>query len=323
MPEGSSRPSPRLRSIVAPYIQIARFDHWLKNVFMLPGVLVAMLAEPELVSARGFARVALALLATGTIASGNYILNELMDEKSDAFHPVKRSRALPAGLVSRKTVVIEWMTFSIVGLCLASVLGTRFLAAAFALVVMGWIYNVPPVRSKDKPYLDVLSESVNNAIRFVLGWYATGIASLPSVSLLFAYWMVGAFFMAIKRLAEYRRIADPAVSARYRKSFGHYDEEKLLKSIIYYATAFGLFFGIFLIRYRMELIISTPLIAGFMTWYLHLGLLDDSPAQYPERLFKQGAFVAYVFVCCAVVLTLLFVHIPILHSIFQSSFTLE
>jgi hypothetical protein len=107
------------------------------------------------------------------------------------------------------------------------------------------------------------------------------------------------------------------------RTFGHYNEEKLLKSIIYYATAFGLFFGIFLIRYRMELILSTPLIAGFMTWYLHLGLLDDSPAQYPERLFRQGAFVVYVFVCCAVVLTLLFVPIPILHSIFRSSFTLE
>ncbi|MGA8260038.1 MAG: UbiA prenyltransferase family protein [Arenicellales bacterium] len=312
-----------LRSVVAPYVQLARFDHWLKNVFMLPGVLVAMLADPDLVSATGFARVALGLLAAGIAASANYILNELMDEKSDAFHPVKRSRPLPSGLVSRRMVVFEWVAFAVVGLCLASVLGPRFLGTVFALLVMGCVYNVPPVRSKDKPYLDVLSESINNAIRFVLGWYATGIVSLPSVSLLFAYWMVGAFFMAIKRLAEYRRIGDPDVSARYRKSFGHYNEEKLLKSIIYYATAFGLFFGIFLIRYRMELILSTPLIAGFMTWYLHLGLLEDSPAQYPERLFKQGAFVAYVFVCCAVVLTLLFVPIPILHRIFQSSFTLR
>jgi 4-hydroxybenzoate polyprenyltransferase len=202
-----------LRSALVPYIQLARFDHWLKNVFMLPGVLVAMLADPGLVSATGFARVAFALLAAGTIASANYVLNELMDEKSDAFHPVKKSRPLPSGLVSRRAVVIEWVAFAIVGLCLASVLGPRFLGAAFALLVMGCVYNVPPVRSKDKPYLDVLSESVNNAIRFILGWYATGIASLPSVSLLFAYWMVGAFFMAIKRLAEYRRIGDPDVRA--------------------------------------------------------------------------------------------------------------
>ena len=107
---------------------------------------------------------------------------------------------------------------------------------------MGCIYNIPPIRSKDKPYFDVLSESVNNPIRLMLGWYATGITILPPVSLLLAYWMVGAFFMAIKRLAEYRMINSPTVSAAYRQSFAYYNEERLLQSIIYYATAFGLFF---------------------------------------------------------------------------------
>lgn len=320
--EGLKRSSPVLSAVV-PYLQIARFDHWPKNVFMLPGVLVAMLAEPRFVSVAGFERVALALLAAGMIASGNYVLNELMDAKSDAFHPVKKSRPIPSGLVDGKTVVIEWLAFAAVGLCLASVLGTRFLCAAFSLWVMGCVYNVPPLRSKDKPYLDVLSESINNPIRFILGWYATGIAVLPSVSLVFAYWMVGAFFMGIKRFAEYRRIADPAVSASYRKSFGHYNEERLLKSIIYYATAFGLFFGIFLIRYRIELILSTPLIAGFMTWYFHLGMLPDSPTQYPERLFRQRAFIAYMLLCSGVVLALLFIPIPALHRILQSSFSLN
>ena len=155
-----------------------------------------------------------------------------------------------------------------------------FFSAALSLWVMGCVYNIPPVRSKDKPFVDVLSESVNNPIRLMLGWYATGIVILPPISLLFAYWMVGAFFMAIKRFAEYRRINNPEVSAGYRQSFAYYNEERLLKSIIYYATAFGLFFGIFLIRYRMELILSIPLVAGFMTWYIHLGFLEDSPAQY-------------------------------------------
>ena len=31
-----------------PYIKIARIDHWFKNVFMLPGVVVALLAVPGL-----------------------------------------------------------------------------------------------------------------------------------------------------------------------------------------------------------------------------------------------------------------------------------
>ena len=30
---------------------------------------------------------------------------------------------------------------------------------------MGTLYNIPPIRMKDMPYADVLSESINNPIR--------------------------------------------------------------------------------------------------------------------------------------------------------------
>ena len=45
---------------------------------------------------------------------------------------------------------------------------------------MGILYNVKPVRTKDIPVLDVLSESVNNAIRLLTGWFAvTGVFLSP------------------------------------------------------------------------------------------------------------------------------------------------
>ena len=33
---------------LAPYIDIARPDHWFKNIFMLPGVLLALFFSPQL-----------------------------------------------------------------------------------------------------------------------------------------------------------------------------------------------------------------------------------------------------------------------------------
>lgn len=310
-----------MRFALTPYIQIARFDHWFKNIFMLPGVIVALYAQPDLLSLTAFGRIGLGFLAAGIVASSNYILNELLDAKFDALHPVKKFRPIPSGLVNKRIAVIQWIAFALIGLGCAYFLGKDFFYVALSLWIMGCIYNIPPIRSKDKPYCDVLSESVNNPIRLMLGWYATGITILPPVSLLLAYWMVGAFFMAIKRLAEYRMINNPTVSAAYRQSFAYYNEERLLQSIIYYATAFGLFFGIFLIRYRMELILSIPFIAGFMTWYIHLGFLENSPAQYPERLYKQRGFVLYCLLCSGVLLALLFLPLPMLYDIFEVSFT--
>ncbi len=300
-----------------PYIRIARFDHWFKNIFMLPGVVVALYAMPDLLSVRTGWCLLVALLATGMVASSNYVLNELLDAKFDALHPVKKNRPIPSGLVNKPLAFFQWIIFGLIGLGIALFLGHTFFIVALALWIMGCVYNIPPIRSKDKPYLDVLSESVNNPFRLLLGWYATGISVLPPVSLVLAYWMVGAFFMAVKRFAEYRRINDPAVSAGYRQSFVYYTEERLMTSIIYYAVAFGLFFGIFLIRYRMELILSIPLVAGFIAWYIHLGFLDDSPAQYPEHLYRQRGFLFYCIFCGIVMVALLFIPIPLLHSLFR------
>ena len=316
----SSRPQSALATL-SPYLRIARFDHWFKNIFMLPGVVVALFARPEPFSIAIVGQLVLALVATGMIASSNYVLNELLDAKYDALHPIKKSRPVPSGLVHKPLAVLEWLLFATAGILFAQPLGHQFLYVLCSLWVMGCIYNIPPVRSKDKPFVDVLSESVNNPIRLALGWYATGVTVLPPLSLLLAYWMVGAFFMAIKRLAEFRMIGSPKISADYRRSFAYYNEERLIKSIVYYATAFGLFFGIFLIRYRMELILSIPLIAGFMTWYIHLGFIENSPAQYPEHLYRQRGFVIYCLLCSAVLMLLLFVPIPQLYEMFRVSFT--
>jgi len=169
----------------------------------------------------------------------------------------------------------------------------------------------------------VLSESVNNPLRLLLGWFATGIDVIPPLSLVMAYWMLGGFFMAVKRFAEYRRINDAALARIYRNSFGYYNEQRLLVSSTYYAVAFGLFFGIFLIRYRIELLVSIPFLAGFIAWYIDLGFKEDSPTQYPEHLYRQIGFTLYALGCLVLMIMLLFVDLPWLRDLFEPSITIQ
>jgi len=88
-------------------------------------------------------------------------------------------------------------------------------------------------------------------------------------------------------------------------------------------VAFGLFFGVFLLRYRVELIVSLPLLAGFLAWYIHLGFQPDSPVQYPERLHKQGGFAAYTLLWVVVMFAPLFVDMPIIKAIFEPTISLN
>ncbi len=134
-----------------------------------------------------------------------------------------------------------------------------------ALWVMGCIYNIPPIRSKDLPYFDVLSESINNPLRMLAGWYMTGTTAFaPDVAareLLDGRLLLHGASSATPSTA---RSAIPSRAATYRKSFAYYTPERLLVSIMFYASAAMLFLGAFVMRYRLELILAFPLIAIVM-----------------------------------------------------------
>ena len=307
----------RTQSAIWPYVQIARADHWFKNAFMLLGVVLAMFYEPSLLSWSSVPPLAIAVLATCLVASSNYVLNELLDGPHDRLHPSKRHRPVPSGRIRPAIAYAEWLALAGAGFALALSLNIYFFLSALALWIMGLAYNVPPLRTKEWPYVDVLSESVNNPIRLFLGWFALMTLHVPPISLAIAYWMLGAFFMGMKRFAEYRHIGDPVVAAAYRRSFKHYTEDRLLISLVFYATTCALFAGIFIVRYHLELILFAPVGAGIFAYYMKIGLLPDSPVQNPEKLYRQRGFLAYMLFATLLFILLMFVSIPGLYDLFN------
>jgi 4-hydroxybenzoate polyprenyltransferase len=302
---------------LTPYIKIARPDNWFKNLFMFPGLVFALYDSPDLFSKDIIPNFLLGLLAVCFVVSSNYVINEILDAPKDALHPVKSSRPIPSGMVNIKIAYVQWLLLGLFGLMIGSTVNYYFFYSLVSLLIMGILYNVPPIRLKDLPYLDVLSESVNNPLRLFLGWFSVNAVYPPTLSLIMAYWMIGAFFMTVKRYAEYKRIGDKSIAQNYRKSFSYYNEYRLVLSMVYYASAFSLFFGIFIVRYRMELILSVPILAGFIPVYMRLAFWEDSPAQYPEKLYKQRGLVLYSICCVVLVLALLFVDLPIISFVFQ------
>ncbi|MCY7361322.1 MAG: UbiA prenyltransferase family protein [Ignavibacteria bacterium] len=305
-----------------PYIDIARPDHWFKNVFMLPGILLAYLFSQTPFQLSSVITIALGIFATCLIASANYTLNELLDAPYDKEHPVKKFRPVPSGLIKPSLAYLQYAILIIAGLGISYTINIQFFLTNAFLLFMGLLYNVPPIRTKDIPYLDVISESVNNAIRLLLGWYLITNAIVPPLSIIIAYWMLGAFFMAMKRLGEIRFIADNDIVKTYRKSLAYYTQEKLITSIIFYSTLFSFTSAIFLIRYKFELILIIPFLSLLIAEYMRIGFLPDSPVQYPEKLYKQKGLVLICLLCAGAFAILLFVKIPWLTSIFDPSYNL-
>jgi decaprenyl-phosphate phosphoribosyltransferase len=301
------------------HLDICRFDHWIKNVFILPGLLIAISIYPQSINAGLLASIVIGFLAAGLVASSNYVINEILDAPFDALHPTKCQRPTPAGHVHIKWGYVQWIVLMLAGLALASLVSQALVLVLLWLWVMGCIYNIPPLRAKDLPYIDVLVESINNPIRLLIGWYIVSPPFQIPVSLLISYWMIGAYLMAIKRFAEMRDISRNISARQYRKSFGYYTEQNLLVSIMFYAATSMLFFGAFVMRYRLELILSFPLIAFIMAMYLNLAFKEDGGAQAPEKLWREKPLMLASFVCLILMVFLMNYSLPSFTTFFQQS----
>jgi decaprenyl-phosphate phosphoribosyltransferase len=297
------------------YIAMARPNHWVKNVFILPGFIAAQMIQPNW-SLETSSALIIAISSACLIASANYVLNEWLDAESDAHHPLKKNRPAVSGSVSMKKTLLFYLVLSTFGLFLSLKVSTILFSIVLLLLVMGWLYNVPPIRMKDKPYLDVLSESINNPIRLSIGWVCVNQSSPPPLSLLLGYWLGGAFLMNVKRHAELRTLKDKQTATRYRKSFGYYTEDRLVSASLFFAMVSFFFIGVFAIKYRIEFILLTPALAYLYVKYFNLGFMENSVAQRPEALYRQKDLIIVLVVLIIQFFILSFIKLPILTRLF-------
>ena len=296
------------------YIRIMRLDHWIKQFFILPGFFFAILLISPAINSEIMSRLILAFFSVSLIASANYVINEWLDAEFDKFHPTKKNRSVVTEDVKGNVVWTLWVILTCAGFFIGWQINFYFLLLLVWLWIMGIVYNVKPLRTKDIFILDVLSESVNNMIRLLLGWFIVFNAAenplLPPISMVIGYWMLGAFLMAIKRYAEYRMIGDPILAGKYRKSFKSYSEKSLLTSAFFYAMCSIFFTGIFLIKYRIELVLLVPFLIGLFCYYFWLSYEKDSAVQKPEKLYREKYLMTYCFLVAVMFAVLVFVDIP-------------
>lgn len=292
-----------------------RIDHWIKQFFIMPGVLFAVILLDVPFHKELALRILLGFIATCFTASANYVINEWLDAGFDKYHPIKKHRAVVENHMDPRIVYSLYGLLTICGFLLAIPGRMPFFLMIVWLWVMGILYNVKPFRTKDIVYVDVLTESINNAIRLLLGWFIVTDCYFPPISIVIGYWMTGAFLMATKRYSEYRMINDPATASLYRKSFAGYSEKSLLLSAFFYAMSANLFIGIFLIKYRIELVIFMPFLMGLFCYYFNIAFKHDSAVQNPEKLYREKGLILFVLFLCILFVLLMLVRIPILSGL--------
>lgn len=302
-----------MRLRVIEYLKICRPDHWLKNVFILFGHVVALALVLDFEFDTGVLRMALlSLVPACLIASANYVLNEILDAPFDAMHPTKRLRGIPAGKV--KVVYLWWIKAGLIvsAFSLAYYWGFNWAyhASLLLLLISGVVYNVRPLRLKDRAFMDVIAESFNNPIRLWLGYYAlVEPRTVPPASIVLAWWFFGALLMTGKRYSEFRFINDAELSGRYRRSFKTYTEKSLILAMITYANLFCFCTGVAMAVYEKlnNLVFIFPLVVAAVLFYFNHAMKAETARLEPEQLLKNPWIILCTLVTSLATLWLLLV----------------
>ena len=300
------------------YFEAARLDHWVKQLFVLPGIVLAWILSGT--HGASFSNlilpIILGLIATSLIASANYLLNEWLDSTYDKHHPLKSNRPFVKHSPNTATLLLIYLVVAGAGMGISLSINLTVAWVQMALLISGLIYNVRPFRSKDIPFIDVLTESLNNPLRFLIGWTLVTDTLIPPSSVLIAYWMGGAFLMVIKRYAEYKTVESmqgKEILSAYRKVFKVYNGDRLLVSSFFYALLSAFTMAVFLTKYRIEYLLLFPVISALFASYLRIALKPASRAQAPEKLIREKTLWVIILVLLVLFIICSFVDIPQLH----------
>jgi 4-hydroxybenzoate polyprenyltransferase len=203
---------------------LLRVEHWVKNLFLfIPPFFAARLHEPAV-----FLRVTLGFLAFSLVASGVYILNDLVDAPQDRLHPDKKNRPIASGAVTPRQAIVVLVLVLGGGVALASYLGLNVLALCLLYFTVNLFYSFS---LKQIAIVDITTIAVGFLLRVFAGGAAAGVE--VSQWLLVMTFLLALILGLAKRRGEFLVAQDSAV---FRKALEGYNLPFLDMSMVVCST---------------------------------------------------------------------------------------
>ncbi|NHA67239.1 decaprenyl-phosphate phosphoribosyltransferase [Phycicoccus flavus] len=145
-------------------VRLVRPGQWAKNAL----VAAAPLAAGTLLTPAVAGRTLLALLAFVLASGATYALNDLLDAPADALHPVKRTRPVASGALSRRTAAVVAAVLAVAAMAVALAVGLGVVVATYLLLTAAYSAGL-----KHEPVVELAVVALGFVLRAVGGGVAT------------------------------------------------------------------------------------------------------------------------------------------------------
>lgn len=236
--------------------KLIRPKQWVKNGF----VFAPLIFSGELLNSAALAQASLAAFFFCIASSATYIVNDIHDIELDRKHPKKsKSRPLASGAVSKPEALIILALLYLILIFGYSLMPKVILViAAYAILNLAYTFVL-----KHEPVIDIFTIAIGFVLRVVAGAMALELA--PSAWMCVTTLCLALYLAAVKRRQE---LAQSGVDGR--KVLKKYSVALVDRYAEMSATGALLFYSMFVMSARPELVITIPLVLYglFRYWYV-------------------------------------------------------
>lgn len=263
-------------------VKLIRPKQWIKNCF----VLIPLIFSGGFLHIQAINSSLQAFFLFCIASSAVYILNDLNDIEKDRLHPIKsKKRPLAAGDVSKSGAIILLV---IIYMCLiaSAFINLHVFYVIFSYIILNVFYSY---YLKHQPVIDIFCISIG----FVLRVYAGAVAlNVPLSSWMFVTTLCLALYLAsIKRRQELSQAGSESRNVLDKYSISLIDKYAEMS-----ATGTVIFYSLFVMSAKEELVISIPLVLFglYRYWYVVEQLEGgESPTDvlYEDKLLLVTVFI--------------------------------
>ena len=251
------------------YFKLFRIHQWIKNIFIfVPLVFSKNLFNNELlfVVVAGFFEFCFA-------SSVVYIVNDVIDIESDREHPVKRTRPLPSGKISKKSAIISAIILFAIILIFLPFFNLEFDIYLIVYIILNVFYSF---KLKNIVIIDIFSIAAGFMIRIISG--AVIINVEISSWLILTTMFISLFLGVMKRRSELILVENKStrkVLAEYSITFSDQMATIAAAGVIICYALYSVASRTVTVFGTENLIFTTPFVVFGIFRYMYLVYMND------------------------------------------------